>query len=449
MNRKDLYDKAKRVAEKNGDGKAFENAYPSFSVYEQKNYSSHDKVVKLIEKLKSIKVLSTDWTVEQFYKSFACDLEWAKTTTYCKGTPPTSTDDYVGSYKTETTPEENFEITKKSGEYFVSARGVDVRIVKTTGDNFKIESTVPPASGTISFKRDSNNKVTGGSADVKVGIGILSKELKGTFIRVGVTPSPGTEPDKPEDSKYDFSPWKCINNWNEWWGYYKLLGGWEGLDDKGKDIKFAYEYTSHKVNGRKVKLAYYEDGKVVMRYKDDDTDVPGGTGKWACDTEGTGYSISWDNGQVAVFGRNKGDAEIGSVAVAGSGAQSSGGGKPTSTDGKPTSGSGTSTATSTGLPKYKEVCKATLPCPTRKSVEEGKASYKICMKCPEIGEFQNNPVFKIIYFQKLKDNGFAQKTDNIFGPITKAAVEEYQEMNGLVKDGIIGIKTLAQLEKDK
>lgn len=71
------------------------------------------------------------------------------------------------------------------------------------------------------------------------------------------------------------------------------------------------------------------------------------------------------------------------------------------------------------------------------------------MKCPEIGEFQNNPVFKIIYFQKLKDNGFAQKTDNIFGPITKAAVEEYQEMNGLVKDGIIGIKTLAQLEKDK
>jgi len=293
-------------------------------------------------------------------------------------------------------------------------------------------------SGTIIFKRDSSNKVVGGEIDVS-GMG---QTLKETFTKIGVS---GTQPEtQPEDSKYDFSPWKCINNWNEWWGYYKLLGGWEGLDDKGKDIKFAYEYTSHKVNGRKVKLAYYEDGKVVMRYKDDDTDVPGGTGKWACDTEGTGYSISWDNGQVAVFGRNKGDAEIGSVAVAGSGAQSSGGGKPTSG-----TGTSTSTSTSTGLPKYKDVCKATLPCPTRKSVEEGKASYKICMKCPEIGEFQNNPVLKIIYFQKLKDNGFAQKTDNVFGPITKAAVEEYQEMNGLVKDGIIGIKTLAQLEKDK
>lgn len=366
---------------------------------------------------------------QDFYKKYACDLDWAKKLNYCGGDESSSVkDEYVGSYKTETTPEENFEIIKKSGEYFVSARGENVKIVKTTGDNFEIESKIPPASGTISFKRDSNNKVTGGSADVKVGIGFLSKELKGTFTRIGVTPSPETETKKT--AQYDFTPWTCINNFNESWGYYKLLGGWDGVN------KYAYEYTSHKVNGRKVKLLYFDNQKVVMRFEDDDSDVSGGTGKWECNTDGTGYTIRWDNGQIAVFNKTKGEVSKDSLPNITPDEDSK--------DSKSPKSEGTSQ-----LPKYKDVCKSTISCPNRKDVEAGKTSYKLCMKCAEIQEFQNNPVLKVIYFKKLKENGFKEKTDGVFGPITKAAVEEYQEMNGLVKDGLIGIKTLAQLDKDK
>lgn len=441
MTRKDLYKRLKAHAKRNGKEGVFDAAYPTFQDWESHNFSSHENVEKTLNKLKDKKILSSDWTIEQFYKKFTCDLGWAKNTTYCGGTttPPTSTDDYVGSYKTETTPEENFEITKKSGEYFVSARGVDVKIVKTSGDNFKIESTVPPASGTVSFKRDSNNKVTGGSADVKVGIGILSKELKGTFIRVGVTPSTGDESSsaQTQDSRYDFGPWKCINDWNRHWGYYSLLGGMEGIKKK-----YAYEYTTDKVDGRRVKLLYFEDGTVVMRFQDDDSDVPGGKGKWSCDTEGMGYTINWENGEVAVFAKTKGEA----TKTQGPASSSSG---SSNQDGSSASGSQSGTPSESKLPKFREACKSILPCPRREDVEKNKAYYKICMRCPEIQEFQNNPVLKVIYFRKLKENGLTEKTDGIFGPITKAAVEEYQVMNGLVKDGLIGPKTLAQLDKDK
>ena len=428
MTREDLYSAQRKAAKRVGKEQAFLKAYPNAKTWVDYNFESQEKVVGVLEKLKNNGVLSKKWNLETFYKKFVCDLEWAKSSPYCGEKTETPSDEYVGSYKTETTPEENFEIIKKSGEYFVSARGENVKIVKTTGDNFKIESSMPPASGTIIFKRDSNNKVSGGSADVKVGVSILSKELKGTFIKVGVTPSPDTETKKA--AQYDFTPWNCINSFNEWWGYYKLLGGWDGVS------KYAYEYTSHKVNGRKVKLLYFKDHKVVMRFEDDDSDVSGGTGKWECNTDGTGYTIRWDNGQVAVFGKTKGEVSKDSLS------------NTTSDEGSKDSKSPNNGDTSK-LPTYKEVCKTTISCPNRKDVEAGKTSYKICMKCPEITEFQSNPVFKVIYFKKLKDSGFNEKTDGIFGPITKASVEEYQELNGLKKDGLIGQKTLAQLDKDK
>jgi len=218
----------------------------------------------------------------------------------------------------------------------------------------------------------------------------------------------------------DDSAWDCINKWNEGWGYFKLLTGYEG------DRKFLFEYTSHKVDGKKVKLLYFKDGEVLMKFTDSNQNVAGGTGKWSCTD--SGYKIVWQNGQVAVFGNSKS--------------------LPATTQNGDSNTSNSETATSE-TPKFKEVCKSILPCPKRSDVEGGKASYKICMRCPEIAELQSNPVFKVIYFKKLKDRGFKESADGVFGPITKLAVEEYQEMNGLVKDGLIGQKTLAQLDKDK
>lgn len=220
--------------------------------------------------------------------------------------------------------------------------------------------------------------------------------------------------------KVDNSAWDCINKWNEGWGYFKLLTGFEG------DRKFLFEYTSHKVDGKKVKLLYFEDGEVLMKFTDTNQNVAGGKGKWSCTD--SGYKIVWQNGQVAVFGNSKSLPD-------------------TTQNGE--SNTTNSETTTSETPKFKEVCKAILPCPKRADVESGKASYKICMRCPEIAELQSNPVFKVIYFKKLKDRGFKESADGVFGPITKLAVEEYQEMNGLVKDGLIGQKTLAQLDKDK
>jgi len=214
----------------------------------------------------------------------------------------------------------------------------------------------------------------------------------------------------------DDSDWDCINNWNKGWGYFKLLKGYEG------DRKFLFEYTTHKVDGREVKLLYFRNGEVEMKFENHQ-DVPNGKGKWSCLGD-VGYKIVWQNGEVSLFEKSK---RI-----------------PISTQNDDSNKQDSETT-----PKFKEVCKAILPCPKRADVESGKASYKICMRCPEIAELQSNPVFKVIYFKKLKDRGFKESADGVFGPITKLAVEEYQEMNGLVKDGLIGRKTLAQLDKDK
>ena len=47
---------------------------------------------------------------------------------------------------------------------------------------------------------------------------------------------------------------------------------------------------------------------------------------------------------------------------------------------------------------------------------------------------------------RLTDLGYAcGKIDNVFGPKTKKAVQEYQRANGLEDDGIAGPKTWAKL----
>jgi len=349
----------------------------------------------------------------------------------------------------------NFSIIETGGKLYFTIRGGQTEITNVSGNNFK--GFINGVSYDLIFT-ETNGVVTGGTA--KVG------PVSVNFTKKTNTPSPTptdsgmTLPDLPDLSniewremaietwqvlkkagywvkeqggkllaaiqngsfikKVDNSAWDCINKWNEGWGYFKLLTGYEG------DRKFLFEYTSHKVDGKKVKLLYFEDGEMLMKFTDTNQNVAGGKGKWSCTD--SGYKIVWQNGQVAVFGNSKS--------------------LPDTTQNGDLNTTNSETTTSE-TPKFKEVCKAILPCPKRADVESGKASYKICMRCPEIAELQSNPVFKVIYFKKLKDRGFKESADGVFGPITKLAVEEYQEMNGLVKDGLIGQKTLAQLDKDK
>lgn len=421
MKLEDLYNRVLNKVKKKSD---FLSWAPDAKTWVSKRFANEAKAIRGFEELKKQKILASDWTTEIFFKKFLCgrtDFSWVKSSDFCTG----KIDEFVGEYETDKTPKINFKVTKSGSEYEVTVKGATVKLKNKQGDKFEAGNAV--ASGTIEFSRNSNNEVIGG----KISVSGVGQSLDDTFKKISGGSQP--QPEKTE-SKFDFSEYECINKWNEYWGYYKLLGGWDGKTN------FAYESTSHKVDGRKIKLVYYPDKTVVMRFKDNDQDVPGGKGTWACSTTGTGYTIEWEDGKRAVFGKEQGEAEIGSVAVTGDD-------KTQKTD-----KSNTQSTTDTKkekLQSFKEVCKSKLPCPSYFDFINKNKPYKICMACPEIEEFQKNPVLKVIYFRKLKENGFPEKTDGVFGPITKSAVEEYQEMNGLKKDGIIGPQTYAALQKDK
>jgi len=419
MTREDLYSEQKKAAKRHGKEEAFLKAYPDAKTWIDYNFESEEKVIGVLEKLKKNGVLSKKWKLPIFYKKFVCDLQWAKASPYCGKKTETTSDEYVGKYKTEKTST-IFEVVDESGVYKVKTKvkQVDLTLTLKKEGTDKFSVSQLGMSGTISFQRNAKNVVIGGEIDVSG----LGQNIKEKFTKIGVS----TDTDQTDDSTEDSVIWDCINAYNKWWGYYKLSEGWDGVN------KYGYEHTTHKVNGREVKLLYMDDGRVVMRFEDNDSDVPEGGGKWECDSEGTGYTIKWSNGQVAVFSKKKDFSKNSSIENSSN-----------------TDNSTTKQEQSSSLPKFKDVCKAILPCPKRADVKSGKASYKICMRCPEIADLQNGPVFKVIYFKKLKDRGFKESADGVFGPITKLAVEEYQEMNGLKKDGLIGQKTLAQLDKDK
>jgi peptidoglycan hydrolase-like protein with peptidoglycan-binding domain len=209
--------------------------------------------------------------------------------------------------------------------------------------------------------------------------------------------------------------WGCINKYNENWGYYKLLRGGTGT---GPD--YFYEFSTYKIDGKKTIFVYFEDGKFVLRSFDTNQNIPGQSGKWSC-LEGGGYKLDYDDGRKAVFGMNEKESKI----------QSSSDQEGNEKSNQPIS-----------------ACKSMISCPSFVDYVNKNLEYKVCMKCPEIQNFQNNPVLKVIYFRKLKQNNLPERTDDIFGPIMKSAIEEYQEMNGITKTGTINHNTYIALKKD-
>jgi hypothetical protein len=75
----------------------FSNYSAQTAICITKNKKTFDIVIKN-------KILASNWTIEQFYKTYACDLEWAKTLEYCKTSadgasqPQGTLDEYVGFY---------------------------------------------------------------------------------------------------------------------------------------------------------------------------------------------------------------------------------------------------------------------------------------------------------------------------------------------------------------
>ena len=68
------------------------------------------------------------------------------------------------------------------------------------------------------------------------------------------------------------------------------------------------------------------------------------------------------------------------------------------------------------------------------------------MKCPEIKEIQDDPNFNYLFYrERLKEAHKKIKTDDIFGPIMKLAVEDYREANALERLDFIDAKTLAHI----
>jgi len=226
--------------------------------------------------------------------------------------------------------------------------------------------------------------------------------------------------------------WDCIDNYLQGQGFFKLMSG-----SDGKNF-YRFTATDFVHNKKYTNLFFYRDGQVEYKYRDSGTPVPGYKGKWSCGDNENSFQITWDNGEKDTYG---GFFQAGKTKEVGQSQQ----------DG----GQGQTLNDTTGAPKIKsfsQVCSAVLPCPKIDDVKQGKKLYKVCMKCPEIQQFQEvSPLFKQIYFDLLNENGKKQMTDQYFGPIMQAAIKNFQET--IDKDkfldewGMIGKNTIDYLSK--
>lgn len=121
------------------------------------------------------------------------------------------------------------------------------------------------------------------------------KEIKLTIEQIRTITAEKNEKQRIQREKD--SKWDCINRYNKVNGFYELLTGWDGKR------WFKYEYTSEKINGRKIKYIYFEDNTVQKRFEDDDSDVPGrnNIGVWACSEDGNGFFIVYLDKSVSIF----------------------------------------------------------------------------------------------------------------------------------------------------
>lgn len=74
------------LADKRGEIEQFENKYKNYNGWESANFKDTKTVTDLYNKTIALGIFSSSTTIDNFFKKFACDLTWAKQTTYCGGT---------------------------------------------------------------------------------------------------------------------------------------------------------------------------------------------------------------------------------------------------------------------------------------------------------------------------------------------------------------------------
>ena len=362
--------------------------------------------------------------------------------------PPSSFSKYVGKYDGEGILPE-FNISEITGKLYIVTSIGNTEILNISGNQFA--GSMNGVAYVLNFN-ETNGQITGGTAKVGPVSINFTKKTETTPSPTNGVPNPINDinwtevardtweglksagywvkeqggklwaligPGGKKITEEEANIFKCIDKWNEFYGYYPLLRGNDG------DSEFAYETTTHKVDGRTTKIIYYPNKKVFLKFKDTDKIVPNGNGTWECAKGGVGYSITWENGKKMNFGT---------------------GDKPLSTSDLVSTS--TSNGTTKTIPSFSESCRAVIDCPKATDVINKGKPYKICMKCPEIKVLQEIPTLNIIYKKYLKENGKQEITDEVFGPIMKAAVEEYQEMNGRPKTGQIDSATYQDLTRD-
>lgn len=187
---------------------------------------------------------------QKFIKTYACDLEWAKTLEYCKSADNTNQgqgtlDEYIGFYigKDDDGKEQRQEI-KASGTNLVTSvkhkvAGDLTIILKPTGskDVFDVEiqnSLIKSSSGTATFTRNKDGKVCSVTSNAKVKP-IIGKEqvVDGTATKEGVscdgvTPQPSAENNGQQGGTQtqvqyggDFPP--CLENYGSAKAIYILI----------------------------------------------------------------------------------------------------------------------------------------------------------------------------------------------------------------------------------
>jgi len=94
MTREELYLRFKNKADENGDLDDFKKTYPNRKKWVNLSFKDSESTERTLKKAKNLNILVKNWTLKQFYKTFACDLTWAKSTQYCGGgQTPTPTGD--------------------------------------------------------------------------------------------------------------------------------------------------------------------------------------------------------------------------------------------------------------------------------------------------------------------------------------------------------------------
>lgn len=398
MTLEQLYERVKAKAKANGDESAFKSYASTPQIWIIKSFKSESSTETTFNNLISLEVLSDEWNLSQFYRSFLCnrtDLSWVRSSAGCT---TSVLEDYVGEYEWGVT---TLEISEETGSLFaeISSLRLSTELQKESKDKFTTEDD----SANFKFIRDSNNVI--------IKVRVKWKSLSALFLK---------KIKSSKNKKTEDNVWQCIDNYNEIQQYYPLNGS------IGGDYKF--QLINYQYDGRDTKIEFYKDFTVLLKFDDNDQVVPGGKGTWSCGKDNNSYYIKWESGKISEFGGRVGGEVF---------------------------NTGTKTDTQKdqkNTPSLIEACTSLKPCPTVEQVKKGKA-FKQCMKCDEIKKLQNSPLFQRYYFRKLKENNKPEIADGIFGPIMKQAVLEYQTTYGIrtksgAVTGMIGPKTYASLVKD-